>query len=125
MVVVDADHRVRESLAELLGLGDELQVVGRASSAAAALDLCASLHPDVVVIDPRLPDVDGGVELLRSVRVRCPDTTVLVLSWPGSAAEREAAGLGADGILPKSAAPHEFVDQILSLVRVAAERRPV
>jgi DNA-binding NarL/FixJ family response regulator len=117
---VDADRRVRESLADLLGLGDDLEVVGGAGHLAAALDLCAEQAPDVIVLDPRLPDVDGGLALVGEVRRRFPRTAVLVVSWPGTAAEHVA--VDADGIVAKSADPHEFVEQIVLVARAAAAR---
>jgi len=94
VVVIDADHRVRDSLAELLELGEGVEVVGRAGQSGAALTLCADLRPDVVLIDPRLPDVDGGRALLADLRARIPGAAVLVLSWPGSPIERMAIEIG-------------------------------
>lgn len=117
VVVVDADHRVRDSLSGLLAIGDELEVVGETGHAGTAFDLCHDLSPDVVVIDPRLPDLDDGVALVREVRARCPDTIVLVLSWPGLATEHPMVGV--DGFVSKSDAPHEFVERIVSLTRSA------
>ena len=61
VLVVDADDRVRESLAGLLAIGDRVLVVGSAGQAATALALVREHRPDVVVVDPRLPEVDGGL----------------------------------------------------------------
>jgi DNA-binding NarL/FixJ family response regulator len=119
VVVVDADRRVRDSLSGLLELGDELEVVGQAGHPGAALDLCSERNPDVVIVDPRLPDVDAGAALVTEVRARFPGTVVLVLSWPGSATEGDATSIGADGVLSKSAAPHELAEQVVALVRAA------
>ena len=63
VVVVDADDRVRESLTRLLCIGDRIEVVGSAGGAEPALDLVRATDPDIVVIDPRLPEVDEGVDL--------------------------------------------------------------
>ncbi|HET7027066.1 MAG TPA: response regulator transcription factor [Candidatus Limnocylindrales bacterium] len=123
VVVVDADRRVRDSLSGLLELGDELEVVGQAGQPGAALDLCAERDPDVVIVDPRLPDVDAGAALVMEVRARFPGTVVLVLSWPGSATDGDARAMGADGVLSKSAAPHELAEQVVALVRVARPGR--
>jgi DNA-binding NarL/FixJ family response regulator len=123
VIVVDADHRVRESLASLLGVGDEIEVVGRAGEATAAIGLCADLAPDVIVVDPRLPDVEGGLALFAEVRSRFPDTIVLVLSWPGATTEAAATAVGADGVVSKSAAPGELIDSIVALSASAAGRR--
>ena len=99
----------------LLGLGEELEVVGRAGHPAAALQLCADLTPDVA----------GGLALVAEVRARFPGTTVLVLSWPGAVTERTALTVGADGLLSKSAGPSELVDAIVSLAGAGSHRLSV
>lgn len=114
VVVIDADHRVRDSLACLLGLGDRLEVVGQASHISEALRICEETDPDVVVVDPRLPDVDGGLALISVLRRRRPDTRVLVLAWT-AAPEHGVLALGADDLLPKSLAPQELVDRVVEL----------
>jgi DNA-binding NarL/FixJ family response regulator len=114
IVVVDADHRVRASLAGLLSLGDHLEVVGQASGLGDALKTCEASEPDVVVVDPRLPDVDGGLALISVLRRRTPDCRVLVLSWTESL-DRELLAIGADALLPKSLAPQELVERVIEL----------
>jgi two-component system response regulator DesR len=125
VLVVDADHRVRTSLANLLGLGDRLEVVGQAGQAGEALQCCEALDPDVIVVDPRLPDVDGGSALISVLRQRSPDCRVLILAW--SALDGPAVlASGADGLLPKSLAPTELIDRVVQLAeapRGASERR--
>jgi DNA-binding NarL/FixJ family response regulator len=114
IVVVDADHRVRASLAGLLSLGDHLEVVGQASGLADALRVCEDGEPDVIVVDPRLPDVDGGLALIAVLRRRTPDCRVLVLSWAESV-DHELLETGADALLPKSLAPQELVERVIEL----------
>jgi two-component system response regulator DevR len=111
---VDADHRVRASLAGLLGLGDQLLVVGQASHVGEALQTCEATDPDVVVIDPRLPDVDGGLALITVLRRRRPDIRVLVLAWTASH-EHQVLDSRADALLPKSLAPQELVERVVEL----------
>ena len=55
VVIVDADRRVQQSLADLLGIGGEVRVVGRASDVRAALETVEETRPDAVLVDPRLP----------------------------------------------------------------------
>ena len=122
VLVVDADHRVRTSLANLLGLGERLEVVGQASRPAEALRVAETLRPDVVVLDPRLPDVDGGVALVHVLRQRVPEARVLLLAWsPATDADVQASG--ADGVLPKSLAPTELIDRVVELAE-APNRAP-
>ncbi len=114
IVVVDADHRVRASLARLLDLGDHLEVVGQAGVLADAVRCCDESEPDVVVLDPRLPDVDGGLALISVLRRRTPDVRVLVLDW-GESLELELLTTGADALLPKSLAPQALVERVIEL----------
>ena len=60
VVIVDADRRVQQSLSDLLGLTGKIAVVGRAGDVRAALEEVERSEPDVVLIDPRLPDVEAG-----------------------------------------------------------------
>jgi DNA-binding NarL/FixJ family response regulator len=122
VVVVDADHRVRASLAGLLGLGDHLEVVGQAGHLVEALRSCEEAEPDVVVIDPRLPDVNGGLALISVLRRRSPDCRVLVLSWAESL-DSELTAMGADACLPKSLAPQELVERVVALAGAPSGRQ--
>jgi DNA-binding NarL/FixJ family response regulator len=122
VVVIDADHRVRASLAGLLGLGDHLEVVGQAGQLTEALRCCEDAEPDVVVVDPRLPDVDGGMALISVLRRRSPDCRVLVLAWTESR-EHELLATGADALLPKSLAPQELVERVISLADAPSGRQ--
>jgi DNA-binding NarL/FixJ family response regulator len=122
LLIVDADHRVRDSLAGLLGLGDAIDVVGSAGHAAAALELCETCLPDAVILDPRLPDLDAGRGLIDTLRARFPAVHVLVMCWP-DAPGIEAAVLGADGFVPKSIGPHELVERIGAIRRSPSPRR--
>ncbi len=118
MLVVDADDRVRESLAGLLTIGDHVVVVGTAGHAGAALELVTSGSPDVVVVDPRLPDVDGGIAFIGRLRSIAPDIRILAMSWSDTLEHAAMTG-GADGFVRKTFRPTELVAAI-----IAAGRRP-
>lgn len=115
VLVVDADHRVRASLAEFLGCSDGIQVAGRAGDVAAAVAAVTDQAPDVVLIDPRLPDVDAGFALIGLLRRRMPRVRLLVLTSLGC--ERDALATGADAFLPKGVPPQDVVDAIVALAR--------
>jgi two-component system NarL family response regulator/two-component system response regulator DevR len=114
VVVIDADPRVRTSLVGLLGLGDGVEIVGSAGHPGLALEVCQAADPDVVVVDPRLPDVDGGLALIGLIRLTLPGVCVLVMSW-SDGLENQALACGADGFIAKSAAPVEIVERITIL----------
>ncbi len=113
MLVVDADDRVRESLTGLLAIGGRLTVVGSAGDAGAALDLAMSSEPDVVVVDPRMPDEDDGDDLVTRIRASLPDVRILAMSWTDTP-ERAALASGADAFVRKTFRPAELIAAILA-----------
>lgn len=119
VMVVDADDRVRESLSGLLAIGDHVTVVGSAGQVASALELVADCRPDVVIVDPRLPEVERGIKFVASLRDRHPDIGVLVLCW-SDAPEPALRDCGADGFLRKTFRPTELTAAIVAARRDVA-----
>ncbi|MDQ1374197.1 MAG: hypothetical protein QOJ09_1535 [Actinomycetota bacterium] len=101
VVIVDDSDDFRMILRLLLDRDDRLDLAGEASDGQAAVDLCAEVHPDVVVLDLAMPIMDGR-DALPLIRERCPDADVWVYS---AVADRyvEADLLldGAAGVLTK------------------------
>ena len=112
IVVVDADDRVRESLSRLLCIGDRVEVVGMAGEAEPALEIVRATNPDVVVVDPRLPEVDGGLSFLRRVRGIAPHARLLVMSGSDLPRLAEVTPL-ADGVVRKTFRATELLTAIL------------
>jgi DNA-binding NarL/FixJ family response regulator len=112
VLLVDPDDRVRESLAGLLRIGQKCHVIGTAGTADGAVLLAAEAAPDVVVVDPRLPGIDGAA-LIARLRAVAPDARVLVLNWS------ETADLtsGADAYARKTFRPHELIDAVIATKR--------
>jgi DNA-binding NarL/FixJ family response regulator len=111
VLVVDADERVRESLAGLLGIGDRCIVIGSASHAGQALDLVTANPTDVIVMDPRLPEVDAGRAFIARVRELSPSTRILVMAWTDGV-EQDGVVNGADAFIRKTFRPRELVDAV-------------
>ena len=113
VVVVDADDRVRESLAGLLCIGDRLEVVGSAGQSGSAIDIVMSTQPDIVVLDPRLPEVDAGLTLIRRLRDAAPGVRILVM---GGTDIFEGADLvrSADGFVRKTYRPSDLVAAVIA-----------
>jgi two-component system, NarL family, response regulator DevR len=112
VVVIDADDRVRESLVGLLCIGDRLIVVGDAGQPAEGLDVVLATHPDIVVIDPRLPELDGGMSLIQRVRAAAPRVRILVIG----SANLEGTDLqrAADGFVRKTFRPSDLVAAVVA-----------
>jgi DNA-binding NarL/FixJ family response regulator len=123
VLVVDADDRVRESLTGLLAIGDRVDVVGSSGQAGQALALVTECHPDVVVVDPRLPEIDGGLRFIAGVRTCFPDIRILAMSW-SDALERPALDGGAHGFVRKTFRPTELIAAIVAAGRPAGDRSP-
>lgn len=111
-VLVDGDQRVRDSLAGLVGLGDGVVVVGVAGFADEAVELACANDAQVVVLDPKLPEIDAGLAAISMLRARLPKVRIVVMSW---LPELEAPSIasGADAFVLKSAAPNELIDAML------------
>jgi DNA-binding NarL/FixJ family response regulator len=103
VVVADDQTAVREGLVTILGLMSGIEVVGAARNGAEAVQLVEQLAPDVVLMDLRMPEVDG-IEATRRVRDRSPGTQVVVLTtYADDESVLEALGAGAISYLTKDA----------------------
>jgi len=117
-VLVADDHPVvREGLSAIVDVEDDIVVVGQASDGAEALRQTRHLRPDVVLMDLKMPNVDG-VAAIEHIRAELPDTHVLVLTTYADE-EYIMAGIraGARGYLLKDASPDELVRAIRAVAR--------
>ena len=103
VLIADDQRVVREGLTMVLGLLPGVDVVGAACDGAEAVDLAADLHPDVVLMDLRMPRCDG-VEATRLLRERQPAIKVVVLTtYADDRSVIDALRAGARGYLTKDA----------------------
>jgi DNA-binding NarL/FixJ family response regulator len=116
-ILVADDHPVvRGGLVALLRTIDGIEVVGEAADGAAAVREAQLSHPDVVLMDVRMPDLDG-VEATRRIRAAVPDTRVLMLTmYDDDATVFTAMQAGAQGYLLKEAEQDEIVRAVRAVV---------
>jgi DNA-binding NarL/FixJ family response regulator len=108
-VIVDDHTLVRAGLRRLIQDVDNIEVVGEARDANEALAIVESLRPDLVLMDIAMPPGINGLEATVRIKVRFPDTRVIVLSMHSSAEYvLQALRAGASGYLVKNAAPGEI-----------------
>jgi DNA-binding NarL/FixJ family response regulator len=117
VLLVDDHPVVRSGLAGLLAAEPDLEVVGEAGDGAAAVDAAAALRPDVVLMDLRMPVLDGAGATER-IRATCPGTAVLVLTTYDTDGDIvRAVEAGATGYLLKDAPRAELVDAVRAAAR--------
>jgi CheY-like chemotaxis protein len=113
ILVVDGDHRVRDSLADLIGLAEGVEVVGTCSQPGETLEAIKRLDPDVVVIDPYLPDLDAGLALIRTLRARRRAIRI-VATCRDDGLGPLALAAGADACVDRCADPTAFQEAVMA-----------
>lgn len=107
VLVIDADERTRESIVGILGIRHRFAIVGSAGHVGAAIALVASKRPDVIVLDPRLPELPDGIALIRRIRAIHPDARILAVGWTPTL-EHDTLAAGADGFVRKTFKPGDL-----------------
>lgn len=107
VLVVDDQRLIRESIASLLDIQDGITVVGTAGDGQEAVDLAVSLAPDVVLMDVRMPVMDG-IEALAVLRERVPCRVVMLTTFDDEDYVVRALRGGASGYLLKDRPAREL-----------------
>jgi len=117
IVLVEDNEVFREALELLLGLRDDVRVVASVGDGAEAASVCAELRPDVVLMDYRLPGLDG-VQATAAVRAASPNSAVVCLTASANLREVDALyAAGAVACLSKDQELDEIVAAIHDAVR--------
>ena len=116
VLVVDDHDLFRAGLASVLAGQDGIDVVAQASGGRAAIRLAAELRPDVVLMDMRMPDLDGPAAM-QQILAHNPDVRILALTVASDEADVASAVIaGASGYLLKDSP----IDDVVEAVRAAA-----
>ena len=116
VVLVEDNQVFREGLELVLGLRPGIEIVGTAEDGSAAVELTRELRPDVVLMDYRMPGLDG-VEATTAVRAAYPEAAVIGLTASANARELQALReAGAVGCLSKD----DELERIVAAIEEAA-----
>jgi DNA-binding NarL/FixJ family response regulator len=119
LLIVDDHDLIRESTQLMLEGEPDLEVVGEAVNGRHALELCRQLRPDLVLMDVRMPEMDG-LTATRKIKKEMPAIIVLMVSaYESEDYRREAASAGATDYVLKDAERH----QLLEVVHAALGKR--
>jgi DNA-binding NarL/FixJ family response regulator len=116
LLLVEDNEVFREALELLLDLRSDIEVVASVSDGSAAAEAARAHQPDVVLMDYRLPGIDG-VQATRAVREAAPDVAVVCLT--ASANVREVDALFEAGVVACLSKDQEL-DEIVAAIRRAA-----
>ena len=117
-VLVADDHPiVRSGIVALLESADDIAVVGTASTGLEAVELALELRPDIVLMDLRMPGIDGDEATARILAARSDIRVVVLTTYETDASILTAIEAGASGYLLKAAPQEEILAGIRSVAR--------
>ncbi|MBA2691659.1 MAG: response regulator transcription factor [Rubrobacter sp.] len=116
IVIADDHDLMREGIRSMVESAEDLEVVGEAANGHEAVELCRGLRPDLVLMDVRMPRMDG-LEATRVIKAENPKTIVLmVTTYADPDYLIRAVQAGAAGYLLKDTARREFVSSVRSVL---------
>ncbi len=117
ILLVDDHPVVREGLALVIKSQDDMDIVGEVSSGEEAVSVAATLKPQIVILDLKMPGI-GGIAAIRKIRQESPDSKIIIFTTYGVEEDViSAIEAGANGYLLKGMASSE----ILNAVRTASQ----
>ena len=117
MLIVDDHTVVRDGLATMLGRQRDMAVVGEASNGLEAVERARELHPEVILMDLRMPELDG-VEAMRRIAAEDPQVRFIVLTtFDSDEYIFDAIEAGAKGYLLKDASRDELFQAVRAVHR--------
>jgi DNA-binding NarL/FixJ family response regulator len=124
LLIVDDHELIRDGLRRVFGDEPGLDVVGEATSGREAVDLCRRLRPDVVLLDARMPDLDG-LAATRAIKQEHSAAHVLLITLNDNPEYvLEALKAGAAGYVLKGATKREILHAVTQVLRGEAVLSP-
>jgi DNA-binding NarL/FixJ family response regulator len=112
LAIVDDHELARESLQNMLSDEPDIEIIGEAANGRQALLLCSRLRPDLILMDVRMPEMDG-LAATKEVKQRYPETSVMMLTMHENPDYLlEALKAGAAGYVLKDAPQEEIIDAV-------------
>ncbi|QMU80298.1 response regulator transcription factor [Streptacidiphilus sp. PB12-B1b] len=115
VVIADDDALLRAGVALVLGSEDGIEVVGEAADGLRAVELCRSAAPDVILMDVRMPGIDGVEATRRIVTSGLPTRVLVLTTFHHDDYVWGALRAGAAGFLLKRASPERLIDAVQTL----------
>ena len=116
LLIADDHALVRSGLRSMLEREPGIEIVGEARNGREAVELCRSLRPDLVLMDVRMPEMDG-LEATRTIKREFPETGVLMVTMHENRDYMlEATKAGAAGYVLKDASRNELISAVRRVV---------
>lgn len=112
VLIADDDALIRESLKLLLGLEEDIEIIGTACNGQEAFDICREKRPDIILMDIRMPIMDGvlGTKMIKSC---FKDVKIIILTtFKDNEYIKEAIKNGAEGYILKNQSSDSIIDSL-------------
>jgi len=124
LLIIDDHEMVREGLKAMLTAEPDFEIVGDAANAEQAFELIERLHPDVILLDVRLPGM-SGIDVCRTVMEHYPETAVIILTtFSDEALVAQCIQAGARGFIVKDIERFDLKRSIRAVARGEAAIDP-
>ena len=124
-VLIADDHPlIREGLRCVLELDENIEIVGEVGDGQGAINLARSLHPDIILMDLKMPGT-SGVEASRVIRREMPEIKIIILTVAEDEEMLEVIKTGASGYLLKDVEPTELLKSIYDVLEGKPAFHPV
>lgn len=114
VLIVDDQPRARQSMKALLGAWHQVEEVCEAANGSEAIHVVEKFHPDLILMDARMPTVDG-LEATKLIKAKWPEIKIIILSmYPDF--KTDALASGADAFVSKSDPPDKLRETFKEIV---------